>query len=481
MKQRMKAIIATLTLCLMLPFMMIPASAMTPSPSKVKYGTQTSGLFGMTEGHKIAVENQTITFDIHDLPSFDYGSTEEFNSYNARVTTEYNLINHTYKDEMITVAVPLGTAPEYGVGKLNTELFTASVNGEAVPCSIRHKPEPTDYYYSEKVEFSDEYTEYAFLTPETTVTKYTYRLTNRTDMPYCSLIIDQSGYDGCIIYLSNNGGEWSPDDGSYHVDCSMGDNETTVNLYIIGNVPSEMPSWEFWDGYNSKEKLSGTAEVISTEEISLTDFVFMNYDEKCGISDVDWYNATINEMKAVIDGNMIYAALNSYRCNFENLIYPWCVFDITIPAGERASVVFSAPIYPGIDGGYEPMMYSYSYVFSPEKYWAGYGHTDVIINTPYYLINDREGFTKTDSGYSLYIESLTTKIDEYSSVTDSAVSFDLSESENPEQVKDSNGWAIMLLIVMLIAMPFVLIIEFFSGIVNGIESLFQKVKDLFTK
>ena len=127
------------------------------------------------------------------------------------------------------------------------------------------------------------------------------------------------------------------------------------------------------------------------------------------------------------------------------------------------------------------MMYSYSYVFSPEKYWAGYGQTDVIINTPYYLINDREGFTKTDSGYSLYIESLTTKIDEYSSVTDSAVSFDLSESENPEQVKDSNGWAIMLLIVMLIAMPFVLIIEFFSGIVNGIESLFQKVKDLFTK
>ena len=61
------------------------------------------------------------------------------------------------------------------------------------------------------------------------------------------------------------------------------------------------------------------------------------------------------------------------------------------------------------------------------------------------------------------------------------MSFDLSESENPEQVKDSNGWAIMLLIVMLIAMPFVLIIEFFSGIVNGIESAIQKVKNLFTK
>ena len=49
MKQRMKAIIATLTLSLMLPFMMIPTSAMTRPPSKVKYGTQTSGLFGMTE------------------------------------------------------------------------------------------------------------------------------------------------------------------------------------------------------------------------------------------------------------------------------------------------------------------------------------------------------------------------------------------------------------------------------------------------
>ena len=166
---------------------------------------------------------------------------------------------------------------------------------------------------------------------------------------------------------------------------------------------------------------------------------------------------------------------------------PWRLYEISLDPDEKATVTMTAPVYPDVDTRYSPHTYFYSYYFSPYVGWKGYGSVDVVINTDYFITNSfHDSFTKTESGYELHIDSLLTKIDDQSSSIQNAVEFELCSVEIPEAVEeepDNSGtvWAIMLLIVMLIAMPFVLIIEFFSGIVNGIESAIQKVKNLFTK
>ena len=166
---------------------------------------------------------------------------------------------------------------------------------------------------------------------------------------------------------------------------------------------------------------------------------------------------------------------------------PWRLYEISLDPDEKATVTLTAPVYPDVDTSYSPYTYFYSYYFSPYVGWKGYESVDVVINTDYYIANSfHDSFTETESGYELHIDSLFTKIDDQSSSIKNAVEFELCSVEIRDAVEeepDNSGtvWAIMLLIVMLIAMPFVLIIEFFSGIVNGIESAIQKVKNLFTK
>ncbi|MBR4835835.1 MAG: hypothetical protein IKU99_02370, partial [Clostridia bacterium] len=67
MKQRMKAIIATLTLMLMLPFMMIPTSATEPMAWSTE-GKPAVGIVGLDEESDVVLEKTTITFDIQEYP-----------------------------------------------------------------------------------------------------------------------------------------------------------------------------------------------------------------------------------------------------------------------------------------------------------------------------------------------------------------------------------------------------------------------------
>ena len=79
MKQRTKAIIAALTLCLMLPFMMIPSSANSRSP--YWEGENSQGTIFMEDDIPIEVVSERLTFDIPTLPYVQYRSGEYFIEY----------------------------------------------------------------------------------------------------------------------------------------------------------------------------------------------------------------------------------------------------------------------------------------------------------------------------------------------------------------------------------------------------------------
>lgn len=86
----------------------------------------------------------------------------------------------------------------------------------------------------------------------------------------------------------------------------------------------------------------------------------------------------------------------------------WYEYKITVGPGERIVNTVTAPIYPSIDGRYEPPIYEYTYLLSPANTWAEFGNLDIVVNTPYYMITDGEviAFEQTDSGYSVHLTGL---------------------------------------------------------------------------
>jgi hypothetical protein len=84
----------------------------------------------------------------------------------------------------------------------------------------------------------------------------------------------------------------------------------------------------------------------------------------------------------------------------------WYQYEIEIPAKGTIINTVTAPIYPSINANWEPSIYGYTYLTSPAKTWKKFGNLDIEINTPYYLINDENGFTKTETGYELSLDGL---------------------------------------------------------------------------
>ena len=140
MKIKAKALIAALTLTLMLPFMMIPASA-TPASDKPLYyqGDNAVGISNITEDSPVVIEHQDITFNIIDYPEYDRNDLDTITSYRSNVVTEYTLLNPTSDSATVTVAFP--ASMRAGYGKTDSSLVDLKLNGEAVECETKYLAE----------------------------------------------------------------------------------------------------------------------------------------------------------------------------------------------------------------------------------------------------------------------------------------------------------------------------------------------------
>lgn len=132
MKSRIKALIAAVTLCLMLPFMMIPASATMPLPSTMWYGDKSSGIINATPDSDIYIEKQKITFNLVDYPNI-----EDNSDYKSTVVTEYTLVNPTGKSDKIIIALPMGMNPDYVICDLGD--FELKIKGKAMESETKYR------------------------------------------------------------------------------------------------------------------------------------------------------------------------------------------------------------------------------------------------------------------------------------------------------------------------------------------------------
>ena len=178
MKQRMKAIIATLTLSLMFPFMMIPSSA--NSAQQRWNGSDATGAI-ITDGDSpIVVEHENLTFDINEFPQPYYNEESDFLAYSGRVTAEYHFYNPSDMTVTATLAFPFGEMPDYAYPfeEIEATCRDVSVNGEAIEAKLRYTFTSGGFNLeSDLVRLSDDYLSDDRLSPETAVTIYKWNIT----------------------------------------------------------------------------------------------------------------------------------------------------------------------------------------------------------------------------------------------------------------------------------------------------------------
>ena len=476
MKQRTKAIISTLTLSLMLPFMMIPSSA--NSAQQRWNGSDATGAI-ITDGDSpIVVEHENLTFDINEFPQPYYNEESDFLAYSGRVTAEYHFYNPSDMTVTATLAFPFGEMPDYAYPFEEIEATNRdiSVNGEAIEAELRYTLMSGSSFNLEKdlARLSDGYLSDDRLSPETTVTVYKWNI-GEVNVEYkqaTNVATDiKAGDSSRIYYFEGQSGAHKQKDGDFRIaDWVKG--KDAILLYVIGEPLTDLPTWNFYQdgGCEDGEELNGSVSYKGCESITLLEMAMANYDSERGISQVDWYNCLYSELTSndgkYGDGYNI-ALLDGYRTGYNRNLMRWYQYEITLEPGERIVNNVSAPMYSGIDMSYTPTVYEYTYLLSPASTWKSFGDIDITINTPYYLTESTiDGFEKTEEGYSLHLDGL----------PESELIFSLSTEENP--TKEDNSGVGLLIILMLIIMPFVALWE---GIEDVVEIIVNGIKDIFTK
>ena len=427
MKTKMKALIAALTLAVMLPFMMVPASANSRSP--YWYGTNSSGAVSGTKDIPIEVVSEKLTFDIPTLPYTKYRSADSFLAYDSKVTAEYTFHNPTDMTVTAKMLFPYGRLPEYSrltngdgesLAERELEKYQITVNGLPVEKTVRHSAInsyrgefDTD---AEIQKISDEMMTIGDFGPETMVTKYTVKVSG-IDESY----IEQSEFDkypqkypsltvktdyhynteanmAATKRFTSEGHEISGDFKSW-----IKSSEQTFSFFVIGESDPNLTSYSvvFFEASHSGNvttPIDCDCE-ISYESTTLEAFANSIYKEDSGISTVDWFNSIVVRLGSYDNSDLRYWVQGN------GILLRWYEYEITLEPGETITNSVTAPLYPAIDTS--SGKFFYNYLLSPASDFASFGNLEVIINTEYEMVESNlEGFEKTDDGYRLVREGL---------------------------------------------------------------------------
>ena len=481
MKRRTKAIIATLTLGLMLPFMMIPASA---NSALTEWSGRKENLVMTTDGESpIVVEHETLTFDIQDLIDTYSRSSEKFDptkEYKSSVTAEYHFYNPSDMTVTAELAFPIGNLGESAVNEYSKDKYSIKVNGETIEHQIRHTYASNGSFNLEYdlPRLKDDYATHEFVNLDTKVTKYSFNIApikeDQTGYPKVYFDIDPADYENTKIYC----------DGSYARKLDNGKIRITRNnlgmtIYFIGEVPEKLPEFVVYkDIFDSDEIeiLPSRSSVSRTEEITFRDLAFRSYKEEYGISEMDWYNTVMLGMKSdfpVLHDQYMILQAHDFLC--------WYTYELEFAPGERIVNSVTAPMIPGQNINYNPRYFKYTYLISPAVTWADFGSMDIYINTPYYMVESNiDGFEKTDNGYEIHLDGLpmTKKRLDISwdeiKIAEPEVKdlyFSLCESESPQKKASKSTIGIILLIIFS---PIILVVWIVNLCIQGVKRAFAK-------
>lgn len=371
-------------------------------------GRDSFGAYVTDENCPVVVEGEKLTLNIPSFPSNNYISLEDFESYDANVTAEYTFHNPADYDVEMTLAFPFGKQPDYlydrydfNTGKYlyydDTSLYSLTADGEEIERNIRYTL--NSWKFDPQIDLarlSSEKRTYDFITPETPVVSYTYEF-NPENLTHSTCAA--ANFYGladcnktCILLEQFSMGEY----GSKKEICGTWLSQNRyLTMYVIGEPLQKMPEWKMYENGGLKKQVAGEVKLSTKLQptiITYNEFALTHFDAEKDISEVDWYNAVLDNLAESRDEGRLVVKDTYSALKVENNLMRWYEYNLSIPAGGRVVNSVTAPLYPAIDASWTPAIYSYTYLLSPASTWADFGSFEVIIKTPYFLVESSLNF-----------------------------------------------------------------------------------------
>lgn len=417
MKKSQKFIVAICILMLISSFAM-PASA--NSAQQEWDGRDESGVMTMDGECPLIVEHETLTFDLQEFPNFRYG--DGLSVYTGKVSAEYTFYNPS--DITVTARLAFPLTKTFQTYPHEFTNYQITVNGEKVDSEIRHTLSSYNTEFDVAIDLprlKDEYISDDFFTgSDLTVTEYVMFMPEFEGGEYwggarCGIDINPADYPNTIFCFSDDLLSHRLDDGTYRVYTGRVYPWTKITYYAIGDVPNKLPQFKiYYDFHCNDNEVLATGSITSrVATLTLSDLIFMNYDESRGVSRVDWYNAKLELMQRRRASQYPMCHVTDLTDWYDSLLMVWYCYEITLEPGERIVNKVSASMYPDVNTAKDPTRYTYNYLLSPASTWKSFGTLDIYINTPYYISNSSLGdFEVTDNGYKLSLDGLPKDKDE---------------------------------------------------------------------
>lgn len=402
-------------------------------------GTDSTGALVKDKNCPLVVDKELLTFDVREFPKNYYNSTEEFLAYTGKVTAEYTFRNPADYTVTATLVFPFGNLPHYGeyiydsptdkhIAVSDTEKYGVKVNGKLIKATVRHtlKNIGTPFSLDEDMpKLTDGYISDGFFRPDLPVWVQQYSVEGigaENQAATAAFVLREDSSKTRVLWEEKSGIATLKDGIRMSGWTKTGD---TLTVYIFGEPPKDGIAWSLYENGACKKKIDGTITLKCSEQMTFWDFVFREYDNNSGISESDWYNAQVAFLN---DGSKdwMYGGIYTEKSSFS--LMRWYEYTLTLEPGQTLINTVTAPLYPAIDAGYTPSIYTYTYLLSPAKTWAQFGDLKIVVNTPYYMTeNNQDSFSGTEKGYELTMPGLPEK----------ELTFTLSEAEHPRPPKQS--------------------------------------------
>lgn len=440
----MKKMMAT-GLCALLLCTSLTTTAFANSAQKRWNGVDATGAMISSENAEevcpVIVEKEVLTFDVPEFLQEYYTEEEQYLDYGAKVTAEYTFFNPSDYTVTATLLFPFGNEPDYAYREYNSETedrtgnkdtgkFDILINGNPVEKNIRYSLTYPGSQFALETDLAllhDGFLEDEFYTPDMTVTKYVYTASGVDTEKYraanAAFDVSKNGNTRKIFFEEQSGYHTQKDD-EVRVSAWVDENGQSFTVYVIGEPFEKQPEWKFYgDGsVPDQGEIAGsmTYESAETTTMTLREFALQGWSEETGVSETDWYNAVVTEMKTDETHNDYgILSLERYRQGLTGYLMRWYEYETSLAPEERLVNTVTAPIYPGIDLTYEPPVYNYTYLLSPAKTWAAFLELEIHINTPYYLTESTvDGFGQCSEGYVVFVDGLPTQEFEFTLSTE---------------------------------------------------------------
>ena len=400
-------------------------------------GTDSSGALVKDKNCPLVVDKELLTFDVQEFPKNYYNSTEEFLAYTGKVTAEYTFRNPADYAVTATLVFPFGNLPLYGEYLYNsptdkytaasdTEKYGVTVDGKSIEAAVRHTLKDRGTPFSldmDMLKLTDGYIADSFFRPDLPVWVQQYSVEGidpENQAATAAFVLCEDPSKTRVLWEEKSGMATLKDGIRISGWTKTGD---TLTVYIFGEPPKDGIAWSLYENGACEKKTDGNITLKHSEQMTFRDFAFREYDNNSGISESDWYNAQVAFLNA---GSEEWRQGGIYTEKSVFSLMRWYEYTLTLEPGQTLTNTVTAPLYPAIDAGYTPSIYTYNYLLSPAKTWAQFGELKIVVNTPYYMTENNQGsFSKTEKGYELTLPGLPEK----------ELTFTLSEAEHPKPPK----------------------------------------------